>query len=610
MKIYKLFILVLFLGLFSCEDFLEENFVSGNSTEAHYSTPEGLQTLINSCYAHLKIFYGREEGFDFSVIGTDIYDYGQQHDYKFQFQYTSDFDPAHSRNVIHWVVLYKGVNACNDALDVLIDPERTPFDENLTKIRTAEVRYLRALHNWLIVETWGGVELRDEPVRGVIKTAERHEESEFYDLILGDLDDAVTKLTEVGGDANTSSSDYGRVTLNAAKALRARARLTYASEYHTNDPALAALAAEDANDVIESGDFSLYTDYTDVWDIDNDGSGHDENIWAVNYSYTLYSQTGLDEAQLISYQRPGDKAWGERDGGNHGHLMFGSQYDVYPGMARDMEYGRPFRRYTPTRYLIEAYNDDVDQRFDKTFRTVWYSNFGDTVTLANGYKIAPGDTCIFYTKDQIDDAIQDGTINANYFWNTDKNYWCMDIDNMFNADGTTNTEECNERNVCIELHKFYDDGRAAANGAGSERGGRDFMVLRLPEMYLIAAEGYWRNSQSGEAYTLLEEFAATRAAEGVTGAEMLAGYGVNSGGDLTMDYFMDERARELCGEQIRWFDMKRLGADNMIARMQQYAGNTLARENFDAHFLLRPIPQIQLDALIDKTTFPQNPDYN
>jgi hypothetical protein len=90
---------------------------------------------------------------------------------------------------------------------------------------------------------------------------------------------------------------------------------------------------------------------------------------------------------------------------------------------------------------------------------------------------------------------------------------------------------------------------------------------------------------------------------------MLAAYGINSGSDLTMNYFLDERAREFCGEQLRWFDLKRLGTDAMVARIKEYAGNASARTNFDAHFTLRPIPQVQIDAVTNKEEFTQNPGY-
>ena len=35
------------------------------------------------------------------------------------------------------------------------------------------------------------------------------------------------------------------------------------------------------------------------------------------------------------------------------------KYDDQPGMTRSIEYGRPFNRYMPTRYLIEMFCDRV-----------------------------------------------------------------------------------------------------------------------------------------------------------------------------------------------------------------------------------------------------------
>jgi hypothetical protein len=614
MKAYKIFFLILLLGLVSCNDFLEEDFRGGVATETWYTTVDGMEGLVAACYATSKIWFAKEEGYDFSDPGTDCYDYGQQHPQQYQYTFTTDFNATNSRLVVLWVEFYKGINACNDAIDVLSDPKRTPFDEELTKTRLSEVRFLRALYNWLVVELWGGVDLRKEPIKGVVKTAQRSPREDFYALILEDLDFAVDNLNET---VNTSNTDYGRVNKWAALALRARMRLTWAS--YTNDAALAQQAAEDADAVIKGGKATLYDNYADVWDINNsDNNG--ENIWAINYSHTEESKIGVPASEYTKFQRPSDKAWDEREGGNHGHLMFGTQYDVLPGMVRDIENGRPFRRYSPTKYLIDCFKENVDERFYGSFKTTWYCNSalgakyvwpvaGFHEELSGLPLFDLGDTSIFMTKETYPDNEMIGTVSTNYWFNADKGFWCLDYKRMFNDDGTLNDAGTNSRNLFFELHKFYDNTRAAATDAGSQNGKRDAMVLRISEMYLIAAEGYWRAGQADNAYTnYLVPLADKRSYDG-NGAAMLAAYGINGGSDLTMDYFMDERAREFCGEQLRWFDMKRLGTDAMVARMKKYAGNQLARDNFDAHFTLRPIPQVQIDAVTNKSEFTQNPGY-
>jgi hypothetical protein len=175
---------------------------------------------------------------------------------------------------------------------------------------------------------------------------------------------------------------------------------------------------------------------------------------------------------------------------------------------------------------------------------------------------------------------------------------------MFNEDGTIRGERTNDRNLCFELNKFTDPGRPAANGTGSQRGIRDAYVVRYSEMFLNAAEAKWKTGDAGGAYNHLLTLANKRSKDG-NGAALLASYGINSGSDLTLDFFLDERAREFCGEQIRWFDLKRTGT--LIDRMKKYAGNAQARSNFSEKFVLRPIPQVQIDATGDASY--QNPGY-
>ena len=123
------------LGLVSCEKFLEEDYRTGIDSESYFTTESGMESLITAAYATNKMWFAKEEGYDYTTAGTDIYDYGQQHPYQYQYTFTNDFNPRNSRLVILWVEFYKGINACNDAIDILQDPSRTPLDEAMTTKR-------------------------------------------------------------------------------------------------------------------------------------------------------------------------------------------------------------------------------------------------------------------------------------------------------------------------------------------------------------------------------------------------------------------------------------------------------------------------------------------
>jgi starch-binding outer membrane protein, SusD/RagB family len=67
---------------------------------------------------------------------------------------------------------------------------------------------------------------------------------------------------------------------------------------------------------------------------------------------------------------------------------------------------------------------------------------------------------------------------------------------------------------------------------------------------------------------------------------------------------MEERARELAGEQIRWMDLKRWG--KLVERVK--AHNPQAAPNVKDIHNVRPIPQAQIDRTENKA-FGQNPGY-
>jgi hypothetical protein len=128
---------------------------------------------------------------------------------------------------------------------------------------------------------------------------------------------------------------------------------------------------------------------------------------------------------------------------------------------------------------------------------------------------------------------------------------------------------------------------------------RDAFVIRLAEMYLIAAEAEFQLGNLTAAKDLINAL-RTRAAVAGKVADMQI-----TEGDLSIDFILDERAREFAGEQLRWFDLKRTG--KLIERVTQH--NPLAAPFIKSHHVVRPIPQKQLDAVTNKTEFTQNDGY-
>jgi starch-binding outer membrane protein, SusD/RagB family len=75
--------------------------------------------------------------------------------------------------------------------------------------------------------------------------------------------------------------------------------------------------------------------------------------------------------------------------------------------------------------------------------------------------------------------------------------------------------------------------------------------------------------------------------------------------DVTVDFILDERSRELFGEWMRWNDLVR--TKSLVRRIQTW--NPEAAANIKEFHVLRPIPQSQIDRTVEGPAFPQNPGY-
>lgn len=545
-------------GLQSCEKFLDENNQSGLTEDVFYKTELGITSVVNASYSGLRLWYGKEHGTGLTETGTDLFLRGGDNKANQIADYTVDLNGGQTNIKDNWDNFYKALNVCNTAIAGI---PTSSLNDALKKQYEGEVRFLRAFYLFHIVEIWGGVVLNTEPTVGAVTTAQRSSVEDFYKVIFEDLDIAIANL-------DPKKSIDGRITQDAAKAFKARANLTRASQ--TNDAALYSEAAKLAKEVIASGRYQLFDDYKSLWNMANsEGGSNSEAVFYVNYTN--------DDTMNGDYEAVGGK-------GNNTHLHFIMVYDKQEGLIRTTEYGRPFQRFMPSLHALDLFDETIDQRYDGSFQTVWHSNNpalkkGDNPVYP---EMSFGEIALITLKsvatpDQISQA-------AN-------KYKIFDRNTMYRSDGTPSL-----RSQFVQLSKFMDPTRLTV---AQEWSSRDMFVIRIAELYLIVAEAEM-NTNPGEAVQFLNTLRTKRAIPGKE-ADMQI-----TTADLNIDFILQERGRELAGEQIRWFDLKRTG--KLLEYVKLY--NPDAKNNIKDYHTIRPIPQTQLDAIINKDEFKQNPGYN
>lgn len=121
---------------------------------------------------------------------------------------------------------------------------------------------------------------------------------------------------------------------------------------------------------------------------------------------------------------------------------------------------------------------------------------------------------------------------------------------------------------------------------------RDRMKFRLSETYLLLAEAYLGLNDADNAAKAVNVVRSRAKASSISAAQM------------DMDFLLDERIRELVGEESRRFTLVRTG--KYVDRVRKY--NEVLRDIVDEHHALWPVPKAIIDANRD-VEFPQNPGY-
>lgn len=617
MKTLKISSLVLAFALVasSCSKFLDEQ-PRSSLTPDFFTTEQGIIAGLTAAYSGLRYQYGTQGGMSITCVGTDEATKGgdgneeQINNYGVDILGAGHFQTPWNRN-------FTFINTCNGIVDYA-----TGDNEALV----AEAKFLRAQYYYGLVTMFGGVplDLGSGPLKFTTTpttTSVRNTAIEVFEAIVADLEDAIEGLPAI-------STTPGRVGKAAAIHYLAKTYLAIACYYdydytnEINNDYNSTAFVEGVNSA-QAREFYQLAFTTAKQLLDNRGTygvGLLDDFADVNRAGNEHSIESLFTVERTTdyiFDESGAGASGGPEDGlkeNRANFMFCAYYEGPDGdgnlLARTREYGRGWRRFVPTRYLIETvFADKVnDSRYYKSFQSLWsvnrvidgvnHADFGKPAIFMPG--VASYAAAAPEIQQVIDKIQEEGAAAASHLI-------------RYSGDYT--------RNMFPSSLKLADP-----NGEVNDSSHRPFIVSKLSETILIAAEAAFKIGDNAAAAAYINEL-RTRAARGnvlnshidglVDEAAAIANMQV-SGGSLTLDFILDERSRELAVEQLRWFDLVR--TNTLIPRLQagynafgtaddpNFSGQAAANVRRFHH--LRPIPQQQMDAMTgdNKATY-QNPGY-
>ena len=469
--------------------------------------------------------------------------------------YESEMTPSNPQFVpLFWDRPYRLIQMSNVLIEAIKIADVSVFGNEAKKnAYLAEAMFFRAWSYRTLVMLFGDVPIVDV-ITSVKTDFVRAPKADVFKLIEEDLNFAAANLPKPG-----TEEAPGRITQGAALTLLSEVYLSQAKFQPAVDAASKAINGGyyrlmtarfgSTNDVFKSGDVFL-----DLFAYGNQNLPENrESLWVIQFE------------PLVN----GGIRWaGERSFGP-AYFRLGNTPDGFPAFRGDLlngrytgysdTLGRPVAYMRPTNYM--AYN-------------IWLSDWNNDIRNAKHsikrdfYFDAPGSR---YDKQKIDFSLYPpGSRNALL----DTCQYIFPYILKF-AD---------------PLHHFDDPARA---GGGYNH--KDVYAFRLAETYLLRAEAYVGLGNK------------TLAAADINAIRNRAKATPVNPANVDLDYILDERAREVYGEEWRHITLRRMG--KLLERVRKYNNNPIYPAcNIKDHNVLFPIPQSQIDLNIN-AAFPQNKGY-
>ena len=361
-QIGVLLIIVLFLG--ACVDLEENPYGRLNDPETAFESLSNLDALSIAMYAALRGDGSWAEGFATTQYMTTMFGAddlttiagGNKEPFR-------EFDGfSKSASNIWMSNLYKGCYRAILNANALIEyAQYTKAQPDEIDNLIGQAYFVRGLSYFYLVRSWGEIPLYTTP--GAHTDIELSSEGQVFDQIIDDFLQAEELLPD-------NQVEVGRPTRGAAKSFLAKAYLTKAG-WPVNDQASYRLAADKAKEVIDQKEiwgYDLLNNYEDLWKRAYDNSS--ESIFALQYD----RNTG--------------------DGAHANHLI---------GTASMPKEENGWEDFFCE---LQFYHDFPEgARKDATFRTVFYTATGDTVTFEESSAKHP-----YYAK------FRDGAVDESTPW--------------------------------------------------------------------------------------------------------------------------------------------------------------------------------------------------
>ena len=399
---------------------------------------------------------------------------------------------------------YKGINLCNVALQYLPDiiDEDPEADADILNERIAEVKFLRALYHFMLVQVYGGV-----PVVDHILNPDEYEQSratvkEVFNLIEADLKAAIPDLPDI-----REGSDIGRASKGAAKALLVK-MLIYESSYAKNYP----------------GDYR-FGDVTQRW-------GEALTLAEEIINSEVYELIGINEERYNCWWGPetgGYRYYFTTDGENSSESIFEIQ-SVNDGWGYGHTRGTAYVVYSTNRLFIDS--DDASEQ-----EAGWGFNM-PTESLFNEFEA--GDPRLETTIAQEGDSIYFTGTSGTTKWHLME----------FRQSPTGMSGRKSEASPA----EYWD-----VRGDAWSQGPVNLRLIRYADVVLWAAEAALESGANGKALTYINMVRKRARMSGDTGEPQ------DLSGTVDLDDIIHERRVELALEGHRFFDLVRWGlADDIM----------------------------------------------